>query len=70
MRLAAREGYLRWLFRPVKGGVWQQLDDPDDTRELDGDRRLPCPVMPQPRRAGQRGRTLYRLGSVRRIIVD
>ncbi|MFM0016676.1 diguanylate cyclase [Paraburkholderia sediminicola] len=70
MRLAAREGYLRWLFRPVKGGVWRQMDDSDDTRELDGGRRLPCPVMPQPRRAGQRGRTLYRLGSVRRIIVD
>ncbi|MGD7283799.1 diguanylate cyclase, partial [Ralstonia pseudosolanacearum] len=44
MQLAARKGYLRWLFRPVKGGLWHVLDEPDDTLETDGGRRPPCPV--------------------------
>ena len=69
MHLAAERGYLRWLFRPVKGGVWRALDEPDDTLDADGGRRPPCPVAPLPRRPGQRGRTLYRLGRVRRILL-
>ncbi|MFT0170637.1 diguanylate cyclase [Paraburkholderia mimosarum] len=44
MQLAARSGYLRWLFRPVKGGLWFSLNEPDDTLEADGGRRPPCPV--------------------------
>lgn len=69
MALAARRGYLRWLFRPVKGGLWRELDEPDDTLDADGGRRPPCPVMPQPRRSGASGRTVYRLGAVRRILL-
>jgi len=69
MHLAAERGYLRWQFRPVKGGLWRALDDPDDTLDADGGRRPPCPVAPQPRRAGERGRTVYRLGRVRRILL-
>ncbi|WP_414442423.1 diguanylate cyclase [Burkholderia sp. 22PA0106] len=68
MQLAAHRGYLRWLFRPVKGGLWQALDEPDDTLDADGGRPLPCPVPPRPRRPGISSRTVYRLGSVRRIL--
>jgi hypothetical protein len=69
MQLAARKGYLRWLFRPVKGGIWRTLDEPDDTLDADGGRPLPCPVPPKPRRPGVSGRTVYRLGAVRRILL-
>jgi hypothetical protein len=69
MQLAARKGYLRWLFRPVKGGVWRTLNDADDTLEADGGRQPPCPVQPAPRRADGRGRTVYRLGAVHRIML-
>ncbi|MEM5314313.1 diguanylate cyclase [Paraburkholderia sp. JHI869] len=71
MLLAARRGYLRWLFRPVKSGVWRALDEPDDTLAEDGGRRPPCPVEPQPRSARGRthGRTVYRLGSVHSLLL-
>ncbi|CAJ0716431.1 MULTISPECIES: diguanylate cyclase [Ralstonia] len=72
MQLAADAGYLRWLFRPVKGGVWRQLDEPDDTLGPDGGREPPCPVLPippTPRQRPARGRTVYRLGAVRRILL-
>ncbi|WP_175914706.1 diguanylate cyclase [Burkholderia metallica] len=69
MRLAARRGYARWLFRPVKSGLWRALGEPDDTLDADGGRRPPCPVLPVPRRPDGRGRTVYRLGAVRRILL-
>ncbi|TDV15779.1 diguanylate cyclase [Paraburkholderia caballeronis] len=69
MQLAAHNGYLRWLFRPVKGGLWRALAEPDDTLDADGGRRLPCPVPPKPRRADTAGRTVYRLGAIRRILL-
>ncbi|MEX3843719.1 diguanylate cyclase [Paraburkholderia sp. BR10882] len=71
MRLAARRGYVRWLFRPVKSGVWRALDEADDTLDADGGRQPPCPVHPQPRSAHKRalGRTVYRLGTVGRILL-
>ncbi|KVO76876.1 diguanylate cyclase [Burkholderia ubonensis] len=69
MQLAARRGYLRWLFRPVKGGLWRTLDEPDDTLDADGGRRPPCPVPPEPRRPDGRGRTVYSLGRVHRILL-
>jgi hypothetical protein len=68
MQLAARSGYLRWLFRPVKGGLWGTLHEPDDTLDADGGRRPPCPVPPAPRRPDGRGRTVYRLGAVHCIL--
>ena len=70
MQLAARSGYLRWLFRPVKGGLWGTLNEPDDTLDADGGRRPPCPVPPAPRRPDGRGRTVYRLGAVHRILLS
>ncbi|KVV44114.1 diguanylate cyclase [Burkholderia ubonensis] len=69
MQLAARRGYVRWLFRPVKGGLGRTLDEPDDTLDADGGRRPPCPVPPEPRRPDGRGRTVYRLGRVHRILL-
>ncbi|OCS46438.1 diguanylate cyclase [Ralstonia pickettii] len=73
MQIAANEGYLRWLFRPVKGGVWQALEEPDDTLGPDGGREPPCPVLPIPRQLPRhrpvRSRTVYRLGAVRRILL-
>lgn len=68
MHLAARRGYVRWLFRPVKGGLWRTLDEPDDTLDADGGRQPPCPVMPEHRRQDGRGRTVYRLGAVHHIL--
>ncbi|WP_186180943.1 diguanylate cyclase [Burkholderia gladioli] len=69
MHLAARRGYLRWLFRPVKGGVLRALDEPDDSLDADGGRTSPCPVVPKPRARGVPGRIVYRLGSVRHILL-
>jgi hypothetical protein len=69
MQLAARRGYLRWLFRPIKGGLWSALNEPDDTLDADGGRQPPCPVPPEPQRADGRGRTVYRLGAVHRIML-
>ncbi|MBU9226056.1 diguanylate cyclase [Burkholderia multivorans] len=74
MQLAARKGYLRWMFRPVKGGLWRALDERDDTLDADGGRRPPCPVpprpiVPRPRRAARAARTVYRLGDIRGILL-
>ncbi|WP_042270862.1 hypothetical protein [Paraburkholderia heleia] len=69
MQFAARRGYVRWLFRPVKGGLWRTLNEPDDTLDVDGGRQPPCPVSPQLRRPDGRGRTVYRLGKVHRILL-
>lgn len=72
MRLAAHRGYLRWLFRPRKRGIWAEVeDDADDTLDRTGGRPLPCPVMPQPRHADNSARrTVYRLGRADRILLD
>ncbi|MGF6980686.1 hypothetical protein QFZ99_000162 [Paraburkholderia atlantica] len=69
MRLAAHSGYLRWLFRPVKGGLWGTLNEPDDTLDADGGRQPPCPVPPEPPRPNRLGRTVYRLGKVQRLLL-
>ncbi|WP_027820315.1 hypothetical protein [Paraburkholderia bannensis] len=69
MKLAARRGYVRWLFRPVKGGLWRTLNEPDDTLDADGGRQPPCPVQPRPRRPDGRGRTVYHLGKIDRILL-
>lgn len=68
MNLGAHVGYIRWQFRPVMGGVWQQTAE-DDTLELDGSRNPPCPVTPLPIRGGKLTRTTYRLGKVSRVIL-
>lgn len=67
MYLGANVGYIRWQFRPVKGGVWQHLSE-DVTLSPDGTRPPPCPVTPQAPIRGKASRTVYRLGKVNRII--
>lgn len=68
MALAARTGYIRWLFRPVAGGLWAETAQ-DVTLDDDGRRRPPCPVTPADPRVSQRvlrrpqgSRTTYCLG--------
>jgi len=69
LALAARRGYLRWLFRPRKGGVWSQLDGDDCTLDADGGRSTPCPVVPQPEGRALRRLVRYRLGRGRNILI-
>src|SRR5437763_1056043 len=44
---AARSGYVQWLFRPVRGGVWAEVAD-DLTLEEGGYRNPPCPYLALP----------------------
>ncbi|WP_418648211.1 hypothetical protein ACNQFN_05550 [Thauera butanivorans] len=68
MHFAAAKGYVRWLFRPVRGGVWRTVAE-DDTLRPDGGREPPCPVAPRSGQ-GRRGVPLvYRLGRVTRIVL-
>ncbi|MVW77716.1 diguanylate cyclase [Bordetella sp. 02P26C-1] len=67
--LAARRGYVRWLFRPRKGGVWSQIDGDDGTLDADGGRSMPCPVAPQPDGRELRRRVIYRLGHARQLLI-
>ena len=71
MRLAAHRGYLRWLFRPRKRGIWAEVqDDGDDTLDESGGRPLPCPVIPQPLHGDDAARrTVYRLGRADHILL-
>jgi hypothetical protein len=59
--LAAKRGYLMWLFRPVRGGIWSEVAD-DVTLRADGTREPPCPIEPVAPRVGQARRTVYRFG--------
>ncbi len=44
MQLAARRGYVRWLFRPSRAACGRTPNEPDDTLDIDGGRQPPCPV--------------------------
>ena len=59
--VAARRGYLMWLFRPVHGGIWKEVAD-DVTLRPDGTREPPCPVAPLPAVRGKARKTIYRFG--------
>lgn len=68
MQLAARVGYIRWQFRPVKNGLWSQ-STADDTLMPDGGRDSRCPVSAR-RAVGPRlRRTRYQLGHSSRIVL-
>jgi hypothetical protein len=41
---ASRTGYVHWLFRPVRGGVWAQVAE-DATLQEGGYRNPPCPYL-------------------------
>lgn len=61
VEVAARRGYLMWLFRPVCGGIWGDYAD-DATLVGDGRRKLPCPLVPIPPTCAGRRKTVYRFG--------
>jgi hypothetical protein len=68
---ASRAGYVQWLFRPVRGGVWAEVTQ-DSTLEEGGYRNPPCPYMPSPTREGRRTRRLrkivYQFGRCTRLV--
>lgn len=68
MRLGARAGYLRWVFRPVFGGVWGG-GAPDETLGEDGGRKLPCPVVPLGYFRSKASPLKYRLGHSPHIVL-
>lgn len=61
LQLAAKRGYLLWVFRPVSGGIWADYAD-DATLSADGRRRPPCPLDPIPPRCDSKRKTVYRFG--------
>ncbi|HEU5283672.1 MAG TPA: diguanylate cyclase [Burkholderiales bacterium] len=65
--VAARRGYLMWLFRPVHGGIWKEFAD-DATLLPDGTREPPCPIAPVPPRGDRAHRTVYRFGVSERLL--
>lgn len=67
--VAARSGYLTWLFRPVRGGLWKAVAD-DQTLDEDGRRKPPCPYLnlSAPLRLGRHRQTLYRFGRAAKIL--
>lgn len=67
--LAARYGYIRWLFRPRSHGLWQRLQEDDATLAPSQSRKPPCPVAPAPFDRHRPGRRLYRLGRGSRIML-
>ena len=61
VQLAAERGYLMWLFRPVKGGIWAEYAD-DATLGPEGTRAGPCPHRPIPPTCSGKRRTVYCFG--------
>ncbi|HTE16329.1 MAG TPA: diguanylate cyclase [Burkholderiales bacterium] len=61
IHLAASRGYLRWLFRPVSGGIWGEVAE-DATLSPEGRRSGPCPYRHIPLRCEGNRQTVYRLG--------
>lgn len=61
---AGRSGYVQWLFRPVRGGIWSDVAD-DITLQPGGYRNPPCPLLSAPpeRRLTPRDRRwIYQFG--------
>jgi len=65
---ASRTGYVHWLFRPVRGGVWAEVAE-DATLEQGGYRNPPCPYLAAPTRAVRRRsrRIVYQFGRCTRL---
>ena len=69
IEMASRSGYVQWLFRPVRGGVWAEVSE-DTTLEQGGYRNPPCPYMPSPTRVGRTRRprkVVYQFGRCARL---
>jgi hypothetical protein len=61
IQLAAERGYLMWLFRPVRGGIWADYAD-DATLGPEGTRLPPCPHTPIPPACDGKRKTVYCFG--------
>ena len=61
INLAARRGYLMWMFRPVHRGIWAEFAD-DATLSADGTRTPPCPLESVPPVGRGSAKTVYRFG--------
>jgi hypothetical protein len=61
LHLAAQRGYLMWIFRPVKGGIWAEYAN-DATLGPQGTRQGPCPLLPIPPDCNGKRQTVYRFG--------
>jgi hypothetical protein len=61
VHLAADRGYLLWVFRPVKGGIWAEFAD-DATLDPKGTRSGLCPHRPIPPKCDGKRQTIYRFG--------
>jgi hypothetical protein len=61
INVAAQRGYLMWMFRPVRGGIWKEYAD-DETLRPDGTRTPPCPLEPVPPAGSGTRKTVYRFG--------
>ncbi len=68
VEVAARRGYLMWLFRPVRGGIWGDYTD-DATLDAAGRRNPPCPVSPIPPTCDGDRKTVYRFGMPTSLVV-
>lgn len=69
IQAASRAGYVQWIFRPVRGGVWASVAE-DDTLEEGGYRNPPCPYVPSPTRVGRTRRPrriVYQFGRCARL---
>ncbi len=67
---AGRSGYVQWLFRPVRGGLWSEVAD-DITLQPGGYRNPPCPLLseaPERRLTPRDRRWVYQLGRTNKII--
>ena len=67
---AGRSGYMQWLFRPVRGGVWAEVAE-DLTLEAGGYRNPPCPYLATPARVGRTlrpRRVVYQFGRCDRLV--
>ncbi|MGE0358870.1 MAG: diguanylate cyclase [Burkholderiales bacterium] len=63
---AGRAGYVHWLFRPVRGGVWAEVAE-DATLEEGGYRNPPCPHLSAPTKPGRCRRVVYQFGRCDRL---
>ncbi len=67
---AGRSGYVQWLFRPVRGGLWSDGAD-DLTLQPGGYRNPPCPLLsetPERRLTTRDRRWVYQMGRSNKII--
>jgi len=67
LQMGARLGYVRWQFRPVRGGVWRDTAC-DDTLDEIGGRRPPCPLAATAAVGPRVSRVRYRLGRIERLV--